>query len=85
MLPKALTEDICSLRHGVDRVAFSVLWELTPDGEILKDRTKYTKSLIRYSSPGFSNMHSLMQSTHSHLLMANLSLNLFSILLLESG
>lgn len=47
MLPKALTEDICSLRHGVDRVAFSVLWEVTPEGDILPDRTVYTKSIIR--------------------------------------
>ncbi len=28
MLPKPLTEDICSLRGGVDRLAFSVLWEV---------------------------------------------------------
>ena len=26
MLPKALTEDICSLRSGVERMTFSVLW-----------------------------------------------------------
>jgi exoribonuclease R len=31
MLPKPLTEDICSLRGGVERLAFSVLWEMTPD------------------------------------------------------
>ena len=28
MLPKPLTEDICSLRAGVDRLCFSAVWEL---------------------------------------------------------
>lgn len=35
MLPKPLTEDICSLRGGVERLAFSVLWEMTPEGEVI--------------------------------------------------
>jgi exosome complex exonuclease DIS3/RRP44 len=35
MLPKPLTEDICSLRSGVDRLAFSVLWEMTDEAEIV--------------------------------------------------
>lgn len=30
MLPKALTEDICSLRGGVERMTFSVLWARHP-------------------------------------------------------
>ena len=34
MLPKPLTEDICSLRGGVDRLAFSVIWEVTPSAEV---------------------------------------------------
>ncbi|KAK9797008.1 hypothetical protein WJX73_004308 [Symbiochloris irregularis] len=45
MLPKPLTEDICSLRANVDRLAFSVLWELTLDGELVGCR--FTKSVIR--------------------------------------
>eukprot|EP00727_Mastigamoeba_balamuthi_P003707 m51a1_g13333 hypothetical protein (466) ;mRNA; f:847-2244 len=53
MLPKPLTEDICSLRSGVDRVAFSVLWEMTPDARVV--RTDFCKSAIRsvhsYSYP----------------------------------
>lgn len=32
MLPKALTEDICSLRADVERLTFSVTWEVTPPG-----------------------------------------------------
>lgn len=45
MLPKPLTEDICSLRADVERLAFSVIWELTPEAEIIS--TRYTKSVIR--------------------------------------
>ncbi len=45
MLPKPLTEDICSLRANVERLAFSVIWEMTPDARILS--TRFTKSIIR--------------------------------------
>ncbi|CDP01774.1 unnamed protein product [Coffea canephora] len=45
MLPKPLTEDICSLRADVERLAFSVIWEMTPRAEIIS--TKYTKSAIK--------------------------------------
>ncbi|KAK8940904.1 hypothetical protein KSP39_PZI010538 [Platanthera zijinensis] len=45
MLPKPLTEDICSLRADVERLAFSVIWEMTPNAEIIS--TKYTKSIIK--------------------------------------
>lgn len=29
MLPKALTEEICSLKGEVERLAFSVIWKIT--------------------------------------------------------
>ncbi|KAF5753110.1 putative mitotic control protein dis3 [Tripterygium wilfordii] len=45
MLPKPLTEDICSLRADVERLAFSVIWEMTPQAEIIS--TRYTKSIIK--------------------------------------
>ncbi|WOL07345.1 exosome complex exonuclease [Canna indica] len=45
MLPKPLTEDICSLRSDVERLAFSVIWEMTPDAEIVS--TRFTKSAIK--------------------------------------
>lgn len=35
----------CSLRADVDRLAFSVLWEMTPDAEVVS--TAFTKSIIR--------------------------------------
>ncbi|KAL4428262.1 hypothetical protein ABPG75_002351 [Micractinium tetrahymenae] len=45
MLPKPLTEDICSLRAEVERLAFSVIWEVTPDAEVVS--SQFTKSVIR--------------------------------------
>lgn len=45
MLPKALTEDICSLRSGTERLAFSAIWKISPDGHIVSSR--FCKSVIR--------------------------------------
>ncbi|KAG8073299.1 hypothetical protein GUJ93_ZPchr0006g45558 [Zizania palustris] len=45
MLPKPLTEDVCSLRADVERLAFSVVWEMTPHADIIS--TRYTKSVIK--------------------------------------
>jgi len=38
MLPKPLTEDICSLRSGVERLAFSAIWEMTAGAEVVAVR-----------------------------------------------
>lgn len=48
MLPKPLTEDICSLRADVERLAFSVLWEMTAEAEIVS--VSFTKSIIKSSA-----------------------------------
>ncbi|KAG6387681.1 hypothetical protein SASPL_152873 [Salvia splendens] len=45
MLPKPLTEDICSLRADVERLTFSVIWEMTPGAEIIS--TRYTKAIVK--------------------------------------
>jgi len=45
MLPSLLTNNLCSLREHVDRLAFSVIWKFSPEGDILS--VDYTKSLIR--------------------------------------
>lgn len=45
MLPTLLGIDLCSLKPYVDRFAFSVLWEITKDAEII--RSTFTKSVIR--------------------------------------
>ena len=42
MLPALLTTDLCSLRANVDRYAFSVIWEVTPDAEIVNVDFKKT-------------------------------------------
>ena len=46
MLPKPLTEDICSLRSQVERFAFSVLWEIDPLTYEVVD-TSFTRSVIK--------------------------------------
>ncbi|KAJ3036866.1 exosome catalytic subunit dis3 [Rhizophlyctis rosea] len=45
MLPPLLGTNLCSLRSHVDRLAFSCIWEITPDADVVKVR--YTKSVIR--------------------------------------
>ena len=44
MLPSLLGTNLCSLRPHVERLAFSVIWELTPEAEIINVR--FTKSVI---------------------------------------
>ncbi|CAG9539925.1 unnamed protein product [Cercopithifilaria johnstoni] len=48
MLPELLSSDLCSLRKNVDRLAFSVIWTLTSDADIID--IKFHKSLIRSSA-----------------------------------
>ncbi|CAI6247635.1 unnamed protein product [Periconia digitata] len=45
MLPMLLGTDLCSLKPYVERYAFSVLWEVTPDADIVS--AHFTKSVIR--------------------------------------
>ncbi|KAL8712281.1 MAG: hypothetical protein Q9220_003432 [cf. Caloplaca sp. 1 TL-2023] len=51
MLPMLLGTDLCSLKPHVERYAFSVLWEMTRDAEVVQ--STFTKSVIR-SREGFS-------------------------------
>mmetsp|Transcript_26940 Transcript_26940/g.41743 ORF Transcript_26940/g.41743 Transcript_26940/m.41743 type:complete len:1137 (+) Transcript_26940:222-3632(+) len=44
MLPSLLTTDLCSLKGNVDRFAFSVLWEVTPEAEVVD--VEFHKSII---------------------------------------
>jgi DIS3-like exonuclease 2 len=37
MLPRRLCEDLCSLNPAKDRAAFSVIWNMSPEGEILSE------------------------------------------------
>ena len=45
MLPKLLTENLCSLVANQDRFAFSVIAELTPKADVV--RTQFKKTIIR--------------------------------------
>ncbi|KAJ8027840.1 Exosome complex exonuclease RRP44 [Holothuria leucospilota] len=45
MVPDLLSSNLCSLRGGEERFAFSVLWEMTKNAEIIE--TKFMKSVIR--------------------------------------
>ncbi|KAJ1908881.1 hypothetical protein IWQ60_011477, partial [Tieghemiomyces parasiticus] len=35
MLPHVLSQTLCSLNPGVDRLAYSVMWEMTPEAEVV--------------------------------------------------
>jgi len=45
MLPGLLTTDICSLRGKVERLTFTVLWEMTPEAEVVD--TSFCKAIIK--------------------------------------
>ncbi|KZF22237.1 RNB-domain-containing protein [Xylona heveae TC161] len=45
MLPKLLGTDLCSLKPYVERFAFSTLWEVTPEADVVN--VTFTKSVIR--------------------------------------
>lgn len=45
MLPKLLGTDLCSLKPYVERYSFSVLWEMTPNAEVVS--SEFTKSVIQ--------------------------------------
>ncbi|OJJ49369.1 hypothetical protein ASPZODRAFT_60114 [Penicilliopsis zonata CBS 506.65] len=51
MLPMLLGTDLCSLKPHVERYAFSVIWEVTPNAEIVS--ADFTKSVI-FSREAFS-------------------------------
>ncbi|XP_030608531.1 DIS3-like exonuclease 2 [Archocentrus centrarchus] len=45
MLPRLLCEELCSLNPLVDRLTFSVIWKITPEGKILNEW--FGRSIIR--------------------------------------
>jgi len=45
MLPMLLGTDLCSLKPYVERFAFSVIWEVSKEGDVLS--SKFSKSVIR--------------------------------------
>lgn len=45
MVPELLSSNLCSLRGNVERFAFSCVWELDENSNVLK--TKFHKSVIK--------------------------------------
>ncbi|KAJ2902752.1 hypothetical protein GGI21_004516, partial [Coemansia aciculifera] len=45
MLPSMLCEDLCSLNPGVDRLAFSVMWEMDPETAVVRS-TWFGRTII---------------------------------------
>lgn len=45
MLPGLLGTNLCSLRSNIDRLAFSCIWEMTPDAQVVN--VNFMKSVIR--------------------------------------
>lgn len=46
MLPSLLSEQLCSLRSGLDRLAVSVIWTLDPD--LAVKEVWFGRTVIRY-------------------------------------
>ena len=46
MVPELLSSNLCSLRGGEERFAFSTIWEMTSEAEIVS--TRFMKSIIRF-------------------------------------
>lgn len=48
MLPAVLSENLCSLRPGVDRLAFSIFWRMNRHGDLLNNEPSwFGKTVIR--------------------------------------
>lgn len=62
MLPKELSNGICSLNPGVDRLAFSCLMEISDKGTVKK--YKFAKTVIRSRVQGvYSEVNSILDGT----------------------
>ncbi|KAJ3726993.1 RNB-domain-containing protein [Lentinula raphanica] len=64
MLPSLLGTNLCSLRPFVERLAFSAIWELTPEAEIVSVR--FTKSVIK-SKAAFTYEEAQIRKDDPHL------------------
>lgn len=79
MLPALLTADLCSLKEKVDRLCFSVVWEITPEGEIVS--TEFHKAVIHSeASLTYYAAQSRIedQSDHSPLTLSIRNLNILA-------
>jgi len=67
MLPELLGTNLCSLRQHVERFAFSVLWEMTPNAEIVKTHftRRYTIQFMNIPKSAANDFHSVILSKAS--------------------
>ena len=66
MLPKVLTENLCSLVGGKERLAFSVLWEMDKDTLEIK-QVKYGKSVIKSRAAlTYEKANTIMNDPNDH-------------------
>ena len=47
MLPRLLSENLCSLNPNEDRLAYSCVWHMTEDGNLTNDPVWYGRTVIR--------------------------------------
>lgn len=68
MLPRVLSENLCSLNAGQDRYTLSVLMEISPEGELLN--FELTKGIIRSRVKGvYSEVNSLLNGSRDYNLL----------------
>ncbi|KAL4856961.1 DIS3-like exonuclease 2 [Chlorella vulgaris] len=66
MLPRLLCEELCSLNPGVDRLAFSVVWDMSAGGDILS--TWAGRSVIRTCGKlAYPHVQSMIEGRYSAL------------------
>uniref|UniRef100_W5LK98 DIS3 like 3'-5' exoribonuclease 2 n=1 Tax=Astyanax mexicanus TaxID=7994 RepID=W5LK98_ASTMX len=65
MLPRLLCEELCSLNPQTDRLTFSVIWTLSPEGKILSEW--FGRSVIRSCIKlSYDHAQSMIQSPDKH-------------------
>lgn len=47
MLPRMLCEELCSLNRDVERLAFSVFFKMTEEGDVIWSSFRASKSVMR--------------------------------------
>lgn len=47
MLPRMLCEELCSLNRDVERLAFSVFFKMTEEGDVIWNSFRASKSVMR--------------------------------------
>lgn len=60
MLPPLLCEELCSLNPGVDRLAYSCIWRMNPDGTLVNQPAWFGRTVIRSCSKLDYNTAQLM-------------------------